>query len=455
MITRLFCLFLSTLGLSACNLGGQQSLPPLAVPKQFPAVTSEYKSIRNLPYYHWWLQFNDSELNRLVELGLKNNPDVHIALANLQQARDELLKVRLSWIPTLEILGGYSTNPALGVPGAFYGVWPNYALNIANLMTRKKQAQYSVDYQRAAINATRLVLIGQIASAYFTYLAEQEQLHLLKQLNSDLKELVALSRKDMEIGLKNEIDVAQLVVAQKLTLAQMPKIKHNITISQNALRFLLNQNPGAVPSKNNFSHIDFSQFKPSSLPVHVLCNRPDLKMAEYALKRSHADIAVSLSDFFPNIQLGDFNGEAHLPDSQFAQATDAYLNASIKPAAFANVKVKKAAYRAQMVRYIKTARQALKEVDNDLSANKRAEQTYRTSLRAENAYRHKYQLQQGLLKTGLISYKTLLDSKLELDNLALTTNQTKLKLALSLVLLYQDLAGGYEAECCKQTRLKG
>ncbi|HGH3280733.1 TPA: TolC family protein, partial [Legionella pneumophila] len=58
-------------------------------------------------------------------------------------------------------------------------------------------------------------------------------------------------------------------------------------------------------------------------------------------------------------------------------------------------------------------------------------------------YQHKYKLQNGLLKTGLMSYKELLESKVYLDNLALSTNQAKLELAMSLVMLYQDLAGGY------------
>ncbi|HEL8434116.1 TPA: TolC family protein, partial [Legionella pneumophila] len=48
-----------------------------------------------------------------------------------------------------------------------------------------------------------------------------------------------------------------------------------------------------------------------------------------------------------------------------------------------------------------------------------------------------------LLKSGLMSYKELLESKIYLDTLALSTNQAKLELAMSLVMLYQDLAGGY------------
>ncbi|KTD40511.1 TolC family protein [Legionella parisiensis] len=440
MLKRILFLILLVSGVLSCNRGVEQHI---VLPSKFPSSTKDYKPIADLPFVAWWQQFHDVELNQLIDAGLQNNMDIHIAIGNLQQAKGELLQVKLSWLPFVQILAGYSTNPALGSPGTFYGVWPYYFVNIMKLYAQQKKATYNVQFYRTAIESVRLALIGQIASAYFTLIAQLEQLRLLQQLDSDLKSLIKLSRGDIKIGLANEITLAQLQTDERLIAAQIKPILHNIVLSENALRYLINANPGRVNNKNNFAKIDFSRFKPGSLPATVLNNRPDLKMAFYTLKTSRAGITVAYSDFFPGIQLDDFLGEVNLPHSNFADTTDAYVNWTLSLSTLGNIAASKGAYNAKAAELNKTVRQILKEVDSDFSANRRMSEKFMAYLRAEKDYGHKYKLQQGLLKTGLISYKELLQSKIYLDNLALSTNQAKLELAMSLVILYQDLAGGY------------
>ncbi|MFC3908960.1 TolC family protein [Legionella dresdenensis] len=445
MITRLLVAVLLTAGLLSCTR--KYESPVNMRLQQFPSSTKAYKPVKNLPSFFWWQQFHDQELDRLIELGLANNTDIHIAIANLQQAQGVLQQVRLSWIPIIKTYAGYSTNPALGAPAGFYGVWPYYALNIMQLYSQQKQARYYVDYYQAAISGVRLLVIGQISASYFTLMAQLEQLRLIQQLDKDLKTLIGLSEQDIKIGLANQIDLAQLQADERQIAAQIPPIRHNIVVSQNALRYLINADPGPVRSKNNFAQLDFSRFKPGSLPAQVLNNRPDMKMAEYALKAAKMDINIAYSNFFPSLQLDEFIGEAHVPHNLFVQATDAYFNGTIALNTFGTIGASKGVYNAKIAEFIKTAKRILKEVDTDYSANKRMNEQYLIYLHAERDYRHKYQLQQGLLKTGLISYKELVQSKIYLDDLALSTNQAKLELAMSLVVLYQDLAGGY---ACKQ-----
>ena len=414
-----------------------------AVPQQFPSSSKDYKRVDNLPYLSWWQQFNDQELNLLIDLGLKNNNDIHIAIGNLQEAQGALQQVKLSWLPIVKTYAGYSTNPALGSPAGFYGIWPYYALNLMQLYTQQKQAKYYVELAEAAISGVRLLVIGQISASYFTLMAQLEQLRLVQQLDKDLKTLIALSKQDIDIGLSNQIDLAQLQADELQIAAQLGPIKHNIVVSENALRYLINADPGPIQSKNNFAQINFSRFRPGSIPAQVLNNRPDLKMAEFSLKAAKMDINIAYSNFFPSLQLDDFIGKAHLPNGFFVQTTDAYFNGNIALSTLGTISAAKGAYHVKIAEFIKTVKRILKEVDTDYSANKRMNEKYLTYLHATKDYKHKYKLQQGLLKTGLISYKDLVQSKIYLDNLALSTNQAKLELAMSLVVLYQDLAGGY------------
>ena len=123
---------------------------------------------------------------------------------------------------------------------------------------------------------------------------------------------------------------------------------------------------------------------------------------------------------------------------------DAYMNWGINPSTFGQIEAQKGAYQAQVYRYIQTVRKILKDVDNDFSANRQYSSNYQNTQQAWNDLAKQYKLQQGLYQTGIMSYTQLLTSKIQLDNLAITVNQAKLQQAMTVVNLYQDLAGGYK-----------
>lgn len=437
------------LTIAGCSWLSSPTTPQVNSPKQFDQAQLNYQSLESLPYLAWWQQFNDPKLNALIESGLKNNLDLEVALANLEQAQGQLRQVQLSWIPVVPILAGYSSNPGFGDIGTFYGIWPQYTINIAQLIKQQERAKYNLEMNKAMVDGVRLTVIGQVSSGYFTLIAQQEQLALLNRLNNDMSELVKILKQEVGIGLKDNVDLTGLMSQQQLIQAQISIATHNIILSQNTLRYLINQNPGTVTNSNNFAKLDFDKFKPGSLPATVLQNRPDLKMAEYAVKSAHAGVGVAYGNLFPSLQLDSFfgagagNGVVGKP-ATYAPFQDAYINWGINPSTFGEIEAQKGAYQAQVYRYIQTVRKILKDVDNDFSANRQYSSNYQSTQQAWNDLAEKYKLQQGLYQTGIMSYTQLLNNKIQLDNLALTVNQAKLQQAITVVNLYQDLAGGYK-----------
>lgn len=428
---------------------GSPTTPEPNIPIQFNSPTANYTNIESLPYLAWWKNFNDPMLNQLIESGLRDNLDISIALSNLEQAQGQLKQIELSWIPFINLYAGYSSNPAFGNIGTFYGAWPQYTLNIAKLIKQQQQAKYNVEITRAMIDGVRLTLIGQISIAYFSLIAEQEQLKLLQQLDNDLVELISLNKNEIKIGLKDNIDIAKFIVNEKQVLAQINQVQHNIVLSQNSLHYLLNQNPGSIKGSNNFAMLNFSTFKPGNLPSTVLQNRPDLLIAKNKLGSSFAGVGVAYASLFPSIQLDSFfgsssgNGTIGTP-STYTPMNDSYLNWGINPSTFGQIEAGKGAYQANVYQYIQTVRKILKDVDNSFSANLEFSKSYSNTYQACLAQNNKFKLQQGLYKTGIMSYPDLLLNKVDLDNLALSLNQSKLQQALSVVSLYQELAGGYK-----------
>lgn len=437
------------LTIAGCSWLSSPTTPQVNSPKQFDQAQLNYQSLESLPYLAWWQQFNDPKLNALIESGLKNNLDLEVALANLEQAQGQLRQVQLSWIPFINLYAGFSTNPAFGDIGTFYGAWPQYTINIAQVIKQQERANYNLEMNKAMVDGVRLTVIGQVSAGYFTLIAQQEQLLLLNKLNDDMNELIKILKQEVSIGLKDNVDLTGLMSQQQLIQAQISIATHNIVLSQNSLHYLLNQNPGSIKNTNNFAKLDFDKFKPGALPSTVLQNRPDLRMAEYAVKSAHAGVAVAYGSLFPSLQLDSFFGAGTGGGivgnpTNYVPMQDAYMNWGINPSTFGEIEAQKGAYQAQVYRYIQTVRKILKDVDNDFSANRQYSNNYQSTQQSWKDLAEKYKLQQGLYQTGIMSYTQLLNAKIQLDNLALTVNQAKLQQAITVVNLYQDLAGGYK-----------
>ena len=439
-----------SLNLAACSwLGAPPPAPNTTIPDSFMSANESYQNIENLPYLAWWQNFHDDKLNQLMESGLANNNSIAIAQSNLEQAQGQLKQVQLSWIPFVNIFAGYSSNPALGNPGVLYGILPQYSINIFKTYKEQQQAKYNVAVATAMVDGMRLALIGQISASYFTLIAEEENLNLLNALDADLQKLIDLRHQEIKIGIKDNIDIAELLSNEKIVKAQIATTRYNLILTQNSLRYLLNQNPGSIDNKNNFAKLDFIQFQPGGLPANVLQNRPDIIIAENQIKAAYSGVGVAYGNLFPAIQLDNFTGGANLNDPDYtpynaAGYNDAYLNWGIKPSTFGQIEAQKGAYQANIYNYIQTVRKILKDVDTDFAANRLYKQSYLDMFKAWQDLDKKYQLQTGLYNTGILAYPDLLLSKIAVDNLAISLNQSKLKHAMSLVMLYQDLAGGYK-----------
>lgn len=438
--------------IGACS---QSTLPKIDYPAKFNSADQFTVIQESMPELAWWQQLNDNNLNKLIESGLKNNNDINIAYANLEQARGQLHQVELSWIPFVNLYGGLTQNPIFANAGTFYGIWPEYTLNLMQLPQQQKQAQYNVALQKAKIDSVKLTLIGQIASSYLTYLAQVEQLRLLNKLQQDTDLLIKIKSDALAGGIGVEQGIELLKAQEQHIISQKNIVENNIVISQNALRYLLNANPGKISTTNNFTSINENFINPGAIPATVLANRPDMQMATMQLKIANEGINIAASNLFPQIQLDRWMGMQSNNGSVANPATaaafnDAYINWQISPSVFGEIEANKGQYKAATYNYIKTVRQILRDVDNDFSTRKH----YRQKLDADqSAYTHaskEYNLQDKLYTQGINSYIDVISSQLLLDNIAISLNQSKLEYLLTQVILYQDLAGGYNYESATQ-----
>lgn len=408
----LVCILLFT----ECSIWSPEySKPNLGVPGEWANYDSSFPiGESNLPYIAWWEQFNDPNLNSLIESGLINNNSIAKARGNLEQARGQLKAVELSWIPNLSAYAGYSSNPSFGAPLGFYGVWPQYAMfNIFNTIAMQKSAELRVEAQNKAVEATKLVLIGQIANSYYTYIAQIEQLRLYSIYIKDLEETLDIQKAEYKGDISNVILIKNISEKVNMAISEQKVIENNIKRSQNAINYLLNQNPGKLKAQTNFSGIKTNFPNIATLPATVLANRPDVSIAELEYRLAVQNKGSAYSTLLPSVQLDNFQGSGYVTDpsplGSYLTMSDAYIVWTLNPTIFGQIEALKGAQKSAYYNYIDTVRKALRDVDNDLINHKTANERFSFTNKALDDSKHKYSLTEDLYKTGIAPYSNLLN----------------------------------------------
>ena len=413
-------------------------------------------STANLPMMAWWKRFNDKQLTHFIEKAVENNNDIQVAIGHVLAAQGELSQIQLSLMPSVNalLLGYANTNAYLLLPGYNSGFMPSYALNLFQYIRSNEWAKAKVAMARAAKDAVALSVISQTSAGYFTYLGQSYLLDQQRQLVADLSELLSLSTKQYQQGLISLYTLQQYQQQYETANAELPLVANNVVLARNALKLLLNENPGKIPLETSFMGLNSEGIIPTNMPSQVLKNRPDVRAAEQSLIAANANVGIVTSTFFPTLSLTGIAGSGSRSLSQLFSGGSDYWNRVISvtmpilaPEFNGRYKsamgLRYAAYR----NYIQTVRIAFKSVDDDLSMH----QKYSTSLVAQrlnfSSSQKAYRLADLSYKKGLYSYPTLLVNKINMDNAGIVLTKTKLAQLNTIVQLYQDLGGGYAYQC--------
>ncbi len=403
----------------------------------------------NMACIAWWKQFHDPVLNQLVETGLEQNNNLQIAIAHIEAAQGELKRVELNWIPSMSGDLGYSSFPYLGYPGVLAAIVPTYTLNIFSQIKEQKRAQSELKVTENMRDTVKLAVIAQITGSYFSYLAEMERLILLKQIERDLTETMTIAQSTYQQGLTTHTNLAKAKSHLELIQSSEMVIQKNIVTHQNAIRYLLNENPEQFKFHRKFSQINSHQMILGALPLNVIENRPDMMQAMNELKAANARASIAVSHFLPSIQLSAARGDIATIPNGTTLGTPIYFNQALLEtplltfSTFGEWDKAKGLSKASYYRYQDILRQVLRDVNNDLAAHEYNTQRLEQTLLAEENLNEAYHLNRQLYQQGIMSYEQLLKERVQLDKIKIKVNQHKLEQLMSIVNLYQNLGVGY------------
>ena len=476
------------LALAACTVGPDYRRPRPEEPTHWTGggdVTAPEAGARANPaFIRWWTQFNDPELDRLVQSALKDNLDVQIAAARIAEARAQRDVVAGAALPTVAAKGqstryrlpdsitrlpgevlapAAATNPAL--PASIripqyvslfqVGFDSSWELDLFGGTRRAIQAANAST--EAAVAARRGVLVSilaEIGNDYVTLRATQQRILAAQRTLAAEQLLLELTQSRHVSGLASDLDVEQAEARLETWRAALPDLQARQMQSIHALAVLTSRLPEDLEAR--LSEPQAVPPTPPSIPVELpselLESRPDIQQAERTLASATAAVGQAEAQRFPSLSLTAGTSLISTQLNQLLHRDNWSWNVggSLTAPIFeggrlaASERAAEAVAQQSALQYRRTVLQAFSEVEDSLRNYTAATDRLAALQTAARADQVALDRAAQLYRAGLGSYIDVLDADRTVasadDELALGQQAQ----ASGLVAVYKALGGGWQ-----------
>ena len=285
--------------LGGCMIGPDYVRPPVDAPT---AWRINDRSARDLANTSWWEQFNDPVLNDLIATALRENKDLLIATARIEEYAGYLGVSRSQLFPQIGV-GGDASRQLGSIAGAdalkrtfstydlVAGV--NWEIDLWGKIRRQNEAaraqlMASEDAQQGVV----LSLVAAVAGGYSSLRSLDRQLEIAKATAKSRGESYRIFQDRYAGGIISLLELSQNKSQYEEALAVVPKVEKEIGLQENALSVLLGRDPGPIQRGKAIDQIVLPVV-PAGLPSSLLERRPDLREAEQKLIAANAQIGVA------------------------------------------------------------------------------------------------------------------------------------------------------------------
>jgi len=461
-------LFLLIVFISACKVGKVYQRPALELPKQFSTVSfSDTSSIADI---EWKKFFTNTDLQNLVDKGIKYNHDLLIAIKRIDIAQQRVKQARVLQLPELDFqlaaqvsrpsdnsLNGISIKNYLGksyVENYSAGVTLSWEADIWGKIRNQKEvtiAEYLQTYEAAKTVQTQLV--ANIAQGFFNLLMLDKQLEITKRNLALSDSFLVATRLLKNAGIVNLLAVQQAESQKQSTALLIPQLEENIALQENNLQVLTGQLPGAVSRNASLNEFTVADNLSAGLPVSMVSRRPDVRSNEMALVAANAQVGVAQANMYPALNITAGGGLEsfkssnwfNIPNSLFGLAGGAIAEPIFKRKELkTQFEIAKLQREQAVIQFRQSVLQATGEVANALvQAGKLKQQEQIAEAQADTLHRAVFNAQL-LFKSDLANYLEVITAQANALQAELNLAFIQRRQLSAMVELYRSLGGGWK-----------
>jgi multidrug efflux system outer membrane protein len=407
-----------------------------------------------------WLDIiHDSTLVRLIDAALRQNRDVQMAAARIDESRQDLRVARAGQVPSLSLNSSMSNNQvALGAfpPTAYQAARATadlaWELDFWGRLRRGVEAASAdLGAEEAGQRATVLSLVSGVASAYVQLLELDQEREIAERTLSLRKSTLDIARARYAQGLTSELDVRQFeaqVAAPAVTLAQTERARAQ---TEHQLNVLLGEGPAPIPRGGTLADAVSALVVPDSIPAALLARRPDVVRAERSYAASMARIGVADAARWPTFSIvGSYGSQAGVPGQVFTgnrRVYQALIGFSFPLFDNGRLSAQSGAARARAEQarasYEGVALNALREANDALIGVRTARDEAVAEATQASALRQALDIATLRYNAGLANYLDLLEAQRSVFSAELASSQAQLGELLAAVQMYKAIGGSW------------
>ncbi|NIJ09422.1 multidrug efflux system outer membrane protein [Sphingomonas vulcanisoli] len=470
---------LALTALSGCTLEPHFARPQPAVPPAWPAGDA-YRTPTEaaLPSVGYRDIFKDPNLQAIIAQALVNNQDLREAVANVASARAQFHVQRAALFPEVDAEAALTRRRSSGVSGATTGgaTGTTGTTTTTAVSGNRDSTTYQVDAavsawevdlfgrlrsethsafdlylgQEAAARAARLLLVSEIAQAYFQLAADRSLLGVALDTEKSAEVTVKLTQARLDGGIAPRTDLRQAQTVLATARADEANQRTLVAQDRNALELLVGAHvaDGLLPASIEAVDPLIGEL-PAGLDSGILLRRPDVVQAEYNLRAANARIGAARAAFFPRVSLTGLAGLASTSLSSlftggaftWTVAPSVTLPIFDAGANAGNLRYAKAQRDLYLATYQKAIQTAFREVADALARRGTIDAQFAADQLNFDAAQDTLTLDIARYKQGIDPYLNTLDAQRTFYAARQTIANARLTKALNLVTLYQTLGG--------------
>ncbi len=388
----------------------------------------------------WREFFTDPKLQQLIERVLANNTDLNSMRIAIEKSEESLKTAKMAYLPAV-----------------------NFYFDVFGSITSKKRAANAVLLQaQAREEALRANLVSTVAQQYYRLQLLDHQLEILTATDSLWNASLETEKTLWENGKVYSTAVNQMESSYLNVKTQIVDTRRNIRSVENAICRLLAETPqhidrsrwgsSAIHEKSETStgqRMFDSEYLKIGVPAEVLQNRPDIRMANFAMEEAFYNTQAARSAFFPSITLQGSAGWTNNA-GMVVDPGKILLNAvaSLTQPIFARGKIKANHKIAQLTeedlqrKYVQTVIDAGNQVNEALADCQAAREKHAFYHRQVEVLHEAYMGTHELMDNGKSNYLEVLTAQETLLNAQLSEAMNMYNGAQAVIALYIALGGG-------------
>jgi multidrug efflux system outer membrane protein len=450
--------------LAGCTMGPDYSRPSTESP---PAWRIDYPQAAGIANTRWWERFDDPALNQLIDAALRENRDLLVAAARVDQFVGQLAVVRSQFYPQIGYSADASRNRAsrVGQPPLAPGADPYYTLYqgalsaqwqidlFGRVRRQSESAQAQVYASEQGRRGVVLTIVTSVAVSYIALRALDRQLEIARATAANYADTARIFDLRFKGGVVSEVELNQVESQYQQALAAIPQIEQQIAAQENLLSVLLGRNPAPIVRGNTIDKLAVPGI-PADLPSTLLERRPDILQAEQTLVAANANIGAAKALYFPTLSLTGLLGSVSTAFGDFltGPATAWTVAAGLTGPIFTfgliegQVQSAEAFQREALASYQQVILNAFRETNDALVGTMKKREESAAQAKRVAALREYARLSRLRFDNGYAGYLEVLYAENELFGAELAAVRSQAERYTQLVNVFKAVGGGWVDE---------